>query len=99
MATATAVMPWLLGFLQPYRTRVLLAVLCLLLGSLSWLALGQGVRLLVDEGFVANNSARLNQITLGILLVCLLASLAVFCRFYLMTWLGERVSADIRNRV
>ena len=99
MASATAVMPWLLGFLQPYRRRVVLAVLCLLLGSLSWLALGQGVRLLVDEGFVANNSARLNQITLGILLVCLLASLAVFCRFYLMTWLGERVSADIRNRV
>lgn len=94
-----AVMPWLLGFLTPYRRRVLLALLCLLLGSLSWLALGQGVRLLVDEGFVANNSARLNQITLAILLLCALTSVAVFCRFYLMTWLGERVSADIRNRV
>lgn len=99
MSAPSAVMPWLLGFLLPYRRRVILALLCLLLGSLSWLALGQGVRLLVDEGFVANNSARLNQITLAILLLCALTSLAVFCRFYLMTWLGERVSADIRNRV
>ena len=99
MPATSAVLPWLLSFLQPYRNRVLLALLCLLLGSFSWLALGQGVRLLVDEGFVADNSGRLNQITMGILLLCLLASAAVFCRFYLMTWLGERVSADIRNRV
>ena len=99
MSAPYAVMPWLLGFLTPYRLRVLLALLCLLLGSLSWLALGQGVRLLVDEGFVANNSTRLNQITLAILLLCVVAAAAVFCRFYLMTWLGERVSADIRNRV
>ncbi|MDX5407832.1 MAG: ATP-binding cassette domain-containing protein [Chromatiaceae bacterium] len=99
MRASYSVMPWLLSFLLPYRRRVILALLCLLLGSLSWLALGQGVRLLVDEGFVANNSARLNQITLAILLLCALTSVAVFCRFYLMTWLGERVSADIRNRV
>ena len=73
MPATSAVLPWLLSFLQPYRNRVLLALLCLLLGSFSWLALGQGVRLLVDEGFVADNSGRLNQITLGRLLLCLLA--------------------------
>ena len=99
MGAPYAVLPWLGSFLLPYRNRVLLALLFLLIGSLSWLALGQGVRLLVDEGFIADNSARLNQITLGILVICVLASAAVFCRFYLMTWLGERVSADIRNRV
>ena len=99
MSLPIAVLPWLGSFLLPYRNRVLLALLFLLIGSLSWLALGQGVRLLVDDGFIANNSARLNQITLGILLLCILASAAIFCRFYLMTWLGERVSADIRNRV
>ncbi|MBU1311866.1 MAG: ABC transporter permease, partial [Gammaproteobacteria bacterium] len=99
MRPTAAVLPWLGSFLRPYRNRVLLALLFLLIGSLSWLALGQGVRLLVDEGFVAGNSERLNQITLAILLLCTLTSAAVFCRFYLMTWLGERVSADIRNRV
>jgi len=99
MAATTAVLPWLAQFLLPYRRRVLLALLFLLIGSLSWLALGQGVRLLVDEGFIANDSIRLNQITVGILLLCMLSAAAIFCRFYLMSWLGERVSADIRNAV
>ncbi|MEH8021139.1 ABC transporter transmembrane domain-containing protein [Rheinheimera metallidurans] len=93
------VLPWIVGFLQPYRKRVLLALLFLLIGSLGWLALGQGVRMLVDDGFVANNTDKLNQITVAILLLCLLSSAAIFCRFYLMSWLGERVSADIRNKL
>ncbi|MDP5141473.1 ABC transporter transmembrane domain-containing protein [Rheinheimera baltica] len=97
--TNIAVLPWIAGFLAPYRWRVVLAVMFLLIGSLSWLMLGQGVRLLVDDGFVANNTDTLNKITLAILLVCLLASAAIFCRFYLMSWLGERVSADMRNQV
>ena len=97
MAPTPSVLFWLSSFLLPYRRRVLLAVLFLLIGSLSWLALGQGVRLLVDEGFVANNASRLNHITLGILAICLVSASAVFCRFYLMSWLGERVSNDIRN--
>ncbi len=74
-------------------------MLFLLIGSLSWLALGQGVRLLVDQGFVEGDSARLNSIILLILLITCVSASAVFCRFYLMTWLGERVSADIRNHV
>ena len=97
--TNIAVLPWIAGFLAPYRWRVVLAVMFLLIGSLSWLMLGQGVRLLVDDGFVANNTDTLNKLTLAILLVCLLASAAIFCRFYLMSWLGERVSADMRNQV
>lgn len=99
MQATNKVLPWIAGFLLPYRKQVVLAVLCLLLGSLSWLALGQGVRMLVDDGFAANNSSGLNRITLGILLLCAFTAAAVFCRFYLMTWLGERVSADIRNQV
>ncbi len=94
-----AVLPWLAGFLMPYRGRVVAAMLFLLIGSLAWLALGQGVRLLVDQGFVAGDSGRLNSIILLILLITCVSASAVFCRFYLMTWLGERVSADIRNHV
>lgn len=94
-----SVLPWLAGFLTPYRWRVAAAMLFLLIGSLAWLALGQGVRLLVDQGFEAGNSTRLNSIILLILLITCVSATAVFCRFYLMTWLGERVSADIRNHV
>ena len=98
-ATTSAVLPWLVAFLKPYHWRVLLAVTCLLVGSLAWLALGQGVRLLVDEGFVAGNASRLNELVGWILLISAISASAAFCRFYLMTWLGERVSADIRNHV
>lgn len=98
-AANVAVLPWIAGFLKPYRGKVVAAILFLLIGSLAWLALGQGVRLLVDEGFVSGNAARLNQLTLFVLAITGIASVAVFLRFYFMSWLGERVSADIRNSV
>lgn len=98
-AANVAVLPWIAGFLKPYRGKVAAAILFLLIGSLAWLALGQGVRLLVDEGFVSGNAARLNQLTLFVLTITGIASVAVFLRFYFMSWLGERVSADIRNSV
>ncbi|KKO45841.1 ABC transporter permease [Arsukibacterium ikkense] len=95
----TTVLPWVASFLKPYRWRVLAAMLFLLIGSVAWLALGQGVRLLVDDGFGSGDPGRLTNIMLMILLITAISATAVFCRFYLMTWLGERVSADIRNRV
>jgi len=98
-AASVAVLPWIAGFLKPYSGKVAAAIVFLLIGSLAWLGLGQGVRLLVDEGFVTGNAARLNQLTLLVLVITLIASVAVFLRFYFMSWLGERVSADIRNRV
>lgn len=98
-ARRRAVLPWIAGFLKPYQWKVVAAVLFLLIGSLAWLSLGQGVRLMVDEGFVRDNAQRLNQIILLVLAITALSGTAVFCRFYLMTWLGERVSADIRLTV
>ncbi|WP_281214224.1 ABC transporter transmembrane domain-containing protein [Shewanella insulae] len=94
-----AVLPWIGGFLRPYRGKVIAAIVFLFIGSLAWLSLGQGVRLMVDEGFLRENSERLNEIILLVIGITALSSSAIFCRFYLMTWLGERVSADIRLKV
>ncbi|MGS0682328.1 ABC transporter transmembrane domain-containing protein [Shewanella sp. 125m-7] len=94
-----AVLPWIGAFLKPYRTKVITAIIFLFIGSLAWLSLGQGVRLMVDEGFLKENSSRLNEIILLVIGITALSSSAIFCRFYLMTWLGERVSADIRLKV
>jgi ATP-binding cassette subfamily B protein len=93
------VLPWILQFLLPYRMKVVAAIVFLFIGSLAWLSLGQGVRLMVDEGFVADNAGRLNEIMLLIIAITAISGTAVFCRFYIMTWLGERVSADIRLQV
>ena len=94
-----AVIQWLTRYLSPYRMRVVGAVIALLIAAGSWLLLGQGVRYAVDSGFSANSPSTLNTVVAGVLAICLVASLATYCRFYLMTWLGERVSADIRQHV
>ncbi|MCG9747590.1 ABC transporter transmembrane domain-containing protein [Shewanella sp. Isolate8] len=94
-----SVLPWIGSFLRPYRGKVIAAIVFLFIGSLAWLSLGQGVRLMVDEGFLRENSERLNEIILLVIGITALSSSAIFCRFYLMTWLGERVSADIRLKV
>ncbi|MFA3792446.1 ABC transporter transmembrane domain-containing protein [Aliiglaciecola sp. SL4] len=90
---------WIFSQLKPYRRKVVLAILALVIGAVSWLMLGQGVKVVVDEGFLANNSDKLNQMVFAVLGIALVGSIAAFFRFYLMIWLGERVSADIRKQV
>lgn len=94
-----SLMLWLFGQLKPYKPRVALAIGALIVGAMSWLLLGQGVKVVVDDGFVANNADKLNQMVLLVLAIGLIGSLATYVRFYLMIWLGERVSADIRQNV
>jgi ATP-binding cassette subfamily B protein len=92
-------MSWIFSQLKPYKRRVVFAIAALLVGALSWLLLGQGVKIVVDEGFVANNAEKLNQMALVVLCIAIIGSGAAYVRFYLMIWLGERVSADIRKQV
>lgn len=96
---STSVLRWIAATLTPYKFTVVLAILALFIGSFAWLGLGQGIKLVVDEGFIVNNSARLNEIILLILTIALVGTAAVALRFYLMTWLGERVSSDIRKQI
>ncbi|GAA4882649.1 ABC transporter ATP-binding protein/permease [Ferrimonas pelagia] len=96
---STAVTVWLWGYSKPYRWRVGGALLALLIASGAWLVLGQGVRFLIDDGFLSGNAAALNRMMLVVLAINLVGSVAVFVRFYLMSWLGERVCADIRRSV
>ena len=94
-----SLMAWLFGQLRPYKRQVAYAMLALIVGALSWLLLGQGVKFVVDEGFVANNAERLNQLVFAVIAIGVVGSIATYFRFYYMIWLGERVSADIRQNV
>lgn len=89
----------LLTFIRPYKLMVILALAALLLTASVSLALGQGVRLLVDNGFIAGSQAQLNEASLFIVLLITLLAFGTFSRFYLMSWLGERVCADLRKAV
>ncbi len=86
-------------FLRPYKWRILLAGIALVTTAGVSLSLGQGLRLLIDQGFVAGSSEALTQTLLLFLVLVTLLALGTFLRFYLVSWLGERVSADLRKAV
>ena len=86
-------------FLRPYKWRILLAGIALVTTAGVSLSLGQGLRLLIDQGFVAGSSEALTQTLLLFLILVTLLALGTFLRFYLVSWLGERVSADLRKAV
>lgn len=87
------------SFLSPYRWQALGALVALLFTAAITLSLGQGIRMLVDQGFVTQSEHLLDR-AIGVFFV-LVAGLAVgtFVRFYLVSWIGERFVADIRRRV
>ncbi|MFT5164244.1 MAG: ATP-binding cassette subfamily B protein [Alteromonadaceae bacterium] len=89
----------ILAFLKPYKLIVGAALLALVLTAGVNLSLGQGLKLIIDNGFIEGSQEQLKSaIMILIGLSCLLA-IGIFSRFYLMSWLGERVSADLRIAV
>ncbi|WP_290637844.1 ABC transporter transmembrane domain-containing protein [Aquisalimonas sp.] len=89
----------LAGFLRRYRWRVLAAVVALVVAAGSVLAVGQALRLVVDQGFLGDDPAQLDRLLALTLGVILLMAAASAVRFYLVSWIGERVAADLRKAV
>jgi ATP-binding cassette subfamily B protein len=95
----------LLPFLTPYKKQIALALLFLLLAAAATLALPAAIKSLVDHGFaadVSDSAERLAAVRHQFLLFIPLAlAMAVFtsARFFMVTWLGERVTADLRAAV
>ncbi len=86
-------------FLARYRWQAAGATASLLASAGLVLALGQGLRHLIDGGFASGSTARLNATALGMAGVIALLALATASRFALVTWLGERIGADLRRDV
>ncbi|MFV3077153.1 ABC transporter transmembrane domain-containing protein [Niveispirillum fermenti] len=86
-------------FLKPYGMAMAGATLALVVAAGTVLGLGQGLKALVDRGFAAGNADLLNQALLVMLVVIVLLGVSTFTRFYLVSWIGERVVADIRRKV
>ncbi|WP_290702894.1 ABC transporter transmembrane domain-containing protein [Amphritea sp.] len=89
----------LLRFMLPYRRYWIGAMIALLFTAGITLAIGQGVRLVIDNGFVAGSVSQLNQAIFLLVVMAILMACGTFIRFYLVSWLGERVTADIRQAV
>jgi len=89
----------LLHLLAPYRQRVIIAAIALVLAAGAMLAVGQGLRTVIDKGFSASDPAWLDRSLAAMFGVIVLLAVATYLRFYNVSWLGERVTADIRRRV
>ncbi len=75
------------------------ATLALVSTAAITLSIGQGLRLLIDDGFANGDADTLVRSIVVFALLMVLLSIGTFARFYLVSWIGERVSADIRSKV
>jgi ATP-binding cassette subfamily B protein len=86
-------------FLQPYRREIVFAAIGLVIAAGAVLAVGQGLRFVVDRGFAASNAAALDRMLAILLAVIVVMAAATYMRFYHVSWLGERITADLRRAV
>jgi ATP-binding cassette subfamily B protein len=88
-----------LRMLAPYRKQALGALVALIVTAAITLSMGQGIRLMVDQGFLTRSPTLLNE-TIGLFMLLIVAlAVGTFARFYLVSWIGERVVADLRKQV
>ncbi len=88
-----------LSFLSPYKLQLAIAGLALLFTSGLSLSFGQGLRIVIDEGYMSTSPELLNRSILIFIGLMLLIAAGTFVRFNLVLWIGERISADIRKKV
>jgi ATP-binding cassette, subfamily B, bacterial len=86
-------------YLRPHRGRVVLALLSLLVAAGTVLAFGACLRALIDRGFAQGDGGVLNYALASLLAASALLAIASGARFYLVSWLGERVVGDLRRTV
>ena len=82
---------------MPYRGRIAIALVALIVAASCVLALGQGLRYVIDAGFGSGDSHLLNAALIAVVVVSAVLAAATWTRFYLMMSVGERVIADLRQ--
>ena len=86
-------------FMKPYKRQLAIFFLALIVSSSATLSMGIGLKFLIDRGLSARDPALLNE-GLGIVVaIVVVIAVATFVRFYYISWIGERVVADIRKAV
>ena len=89
----------LVPFMRPYAGRLTVAAIVLLIAAATGLALPMLIGRIVDEGFVANNQSTANQYFFALLALSVMLGGFTAARYYLVSWVGERVVADLRSAV
>lgn len=89
----------LMSYVRPYTASMAGVLVALIITSSSVLGIGKGLAYLIDQGFSQNNPALLDKALIVLMAVTLLLAAATYARFFLITYVGERVVADIRSDV
>lgn len=89
----------LIGFTRPYRLAMVGATIALVVSSGAVLAVGQAIRRVIDNGFGGVDPAFLDLYFAALFGIVAVVAAATFARYYLVSWIGERVVADIRKAV
>src|SRR5581483_11726535 len=88
-----------LRFLAPYKARMAVAGVALVVAAGCVLVLGQGLKRVIDSGFAGADASSLDTALFVLLAIVAVLAAATYTRFYSVSWIGERVSADIRRAV
>jgi ATP-binding cassette subfamily B protein len=89
----------ILPYLAPYKLAILGALAALTVASAAVLVMGAGLRTLVDEGFRGGDSSLLDNALVALFVIIAVLTAATYSRFFLVSWIGERVVADLRRDV
>ncbi|MBZ0302758.1 MAG: ATP-binding cassette domain-containing protein [Anaerolineae bacterium] len=89
----------LIGYLGPYKARLGLSLIGLILSSATSLVFPAVISVVVDSVLVANNVDLLNRITLALMAVFLLSSIASFVERYNLNYIGEKIVVDLRTQL
>lgn len=87
------------GFMRPYASHIGIFSIALLLTSAATLSIGLGLKFVVDQGLSAGNQDTLDRGLAVLVGIVVFISVGTFVRFYYISWIGERVVADIRSAV
>lgn len=87
---------YLMRYLAPYKRQVIGASVALVFTSSGVLGIGAALRYLVDQGIAKGNPHLLGQGYLILLAVVAALAIGTYMRYLLVSWVGERVVADIR---
>lgn len=78
---------------------MVIAIVALILTSALTLSLGQGIKMMVDQGFSAGSEQGLADALYITLFIIVFTAIGAYFRFFMVSWLGERVVADIRKKL
>jgi ATP-binding cassette, subfamily B, bacterial len=94
-----AVLSFMWPFVRPYWRRIAVAMFGLALAAAAVLAIGEGLKRVIDQGFAAQDSARLDQILIIMVVLALAQGIGVYIRFSNIAWVNNRVVNDIRQKI